>query len=139
MKYNIYFSHFLFFLIKKRYTNFNWIFWPEKGGEQMSVEIIRQIRESEAQSENMKQEAQAKARQILNEARELGTRKQEEIVQEARGQASQIREQAAKEAQARYEEILSQAKAQDQEIEKKALSQMEQAVDIIVGRIVNSR
>lgn len=103
----------------------------------MSLEAIKTVTAAEKNAERVRCEAQVQAKQMVTEAENLG--KQDLALAKARAEeaiASIDRDVSAKSAVA-AEEIAQNTDAACQKLRQEAKSKMDEAVAIIIGRIVN--
>lgn len=107
-----------------------------QGGDIVSIDVIKSIKEAEEKAEQLIRQSLADARQIISEAENQSVKIQEKAIEEAEKRANEIIEQQEKAAEA---EILQMKKSIDQEcskIKEQAEKHFDKAVDMILGRIV---
>ena len=104
----------------------------------MSVDILRSIRDTELEADRIKKQSALDARQVIADANSRSHKLLEQETQEAEQQYAQILEQAGDKAQSRIAELKGEADRECAEIIRCAEGNMDRAVDIITGRILNT-
>ena len=103
----------------------------------MSLEAIRKVTEVEKQMLECKSAAEAEARQILSDAENRGN----QLLQQLREKAAEEGRTCLKEAEARAEaksaEIQKLVLEESNELRRAAEKHLDEAVEFIVGRVVN--
>ena len=109
-----------------------------KGGEEMSLEGIKQVTETEDLTQRQKNEAQARAKQTVAEARGAG----EELLAKARAEAeAQVKgymAEAEERASHHTEQVLEETKQSCGALRQAAEGRMAEAVALIVRRVVDA-
>lgn len=103
----------------------------------MSIEVLKYIKKAEEEAEEIIKKAAADARQIVlqaeNQSRQLLEENESDIENKRKKLISEAEESANAEIKARMEEIARQCA----DIKARAMERIDDAVNIIVGRIVN--
>lgn len=104
----------------------------------MSIESMKRISECEAEAVSIRRQAQADARQTLDQGRKQAA----EIVSDARRQAEEnyrsVLSQAEAEAGDAYDERLRAVQAECESMKLEARARLPEAVKIITGKVVKS-
>mgnify|MGYP001025548908 CR=1 FL=1 len=104
----------------------------------MSIKVIKIIREAEEKAEEIKKDSSITAKQIITEAKAEA----QNIVEEAEKQAESHRESAISKAESEgqllYDSIINNAAKECEELTSKANGNMNNAVSIILERIVKT-
>ncbi|HHZ02528.1 MAG TPA: hypothetical protein GX396_06275 [Tissierellia bacterium] len=104
----------------------------------MSIEVIKVIREAEEKAEEIKKEALSKAKSIVTDANEEAQRILDEAVKEAEFNRKSVISKAESEGQLLYDDIINETKRECEEISNRANDNMNDAVTIILERIVKT-
>ena len=104
----------------------------------MSIEMIKAIRETEAEAEKIKKKATLDARQILSEANEQAYVLQDREIEKAEQQVKKMMDEAEQEASQEIAKIKSDNQKECNLLKKEANKNIEKAVEIIMGRIVKA-
>jgi len=104
----------------------------------MSVDILRDITAAESQAEKIEADAAQKAREITAAARKEASDIKTRLMQEAEKQAAEMLRASEEKALQQISLMDAQIQAQCDDIIKNSGTRLEKAVDLIVGRIVNS-
>ena len=104
----------------------------------MSIESMKRISECEEEAVSIRRQAQADARQILDQ----GKKQAEELVEAARKHAADdyraTLAQAEAEAGAAYDKSLAEVQKECSRMKSEARSKLPKAVEIITGKVVKS-
>ena len=109
-----------------------------KGGENMSLEAMKQVTETEQAARAWKAEAQAQAKRLVADAERDGKARLAQARAEAEAQARELMRQAEERAAAHSDEVMAQARRACGELRSRAESRLEQAADTIVRRVVKT-
>ena len=104
----------------------------------MSIEVLKLIKEAEDKAELIKKEAAQQAKQIAANANAETSRILDEAMIKAESNRSDVIKGAESEAQLIYDEIIKEAEIKCKDIIKGAESNMDNAVSIILERIVKT-
>lgn len=110
----------------------------EKGGEEMSLEAIKQVTETEQQGQQRKAEAAAAAKKAVADAERAGQAALEEARTQAEAQVSAFMKEAEERASKHTQQVLAETGKSCDALRKAAEGRMKQAAALIVGRVVNS-
>jgi len=109
-----------------------------KGGGEVSIEVIKTIREAEEKAETIKKQAAQQAKQIVANANEQAQQVVEEARKAADSTSSNVLKNAEFEGQQLYEDIVKKTGVECESILNKADKNMDTAVNIILERIVKT-
>lgn len=112
------------------------IFASEKGGENMALEVIQTVTQAEAKAKADREAAAAQARQRLADAQRAAKQTVEQTRQQAREEARQMMAQAEEKAAEATREALEQAEKDCEALKQNARERLEEAAQLIVGRVV---
>lgn len=112
------------------------IFASEKGGENMALEAIQTVTQAEARAKADREAAAAQAKQRLTDAQREAKQTVEQVRQKAREEARQMMAQAEEKAAQATREALEQAGQDCEALKQSARGRLEQAAQLIVGRVV---
>ena len=112
------------------------IFASEKGGENMALEAIQTVTQAEARAKADREAAAAQAKQRLTDAQREAKQTVEQARQKAREEARQMMAQAEEKAAQATREALEQAGQDCEALKQSARGRLEQAAQLIVGRVV---
>ena len=108
----------------------------EKGGDILALEAITQIKNVEAEADNIIKDATAKAKQILQQANEDDESQYEKAIVAAKEKCNSIIEKAIAEGQSKAEPILKQGEKDSQDIYNISTEKKMSAVKLVIERIV---
>lgn len=108
-----------------------------KAGEIMPLEAIKLVTESEKQSKEKIAQAELKAKSIISDAENQGAKLLEESIKKADTQCKAFMAKAEEQGAKISNDVVEETKEQQQQLKQLALSRMEEAANLIVGRIVN--
>lgn len=103
----------------------------------MSLEAIRKVAEIEEQVQERKLIAEAEAHQMIADAEKAGAVNVQKTRNEVAENAKLLLKQAEERATEKTAEIQRAAEAESSALREKAAKHMEEAVEFIVGRVVN--
>ena len=103
----------------------------------MSLEAIRKVTEVEKMMLERKAAAEAEARQILSDAQSEGNRLLQRVRDEAAEQGALRLKEAETQAAAKAAEIQNRVLEASEDLRKAAEKHLDEAVEFIVGRVVN--
>jgi vacuolar-type H+-ATPase subunit H len=106
-------------------------------GEKMSLEAIRKVTEVEKQMLERKSAAEMEARQILSDAENQGARLLQQVREEALEEGRAALKEAEKCAETKAAEIQKLVLTESNELRIAAEKHLDEAVEFIVGRVVN--
>lgn len=102
----------------------------------MALELVKEVKETEAKAEAIRREASAQAKQILQDSHKVG----EALLEEAKTQAKALRQEILQRADASIKEDEAkrrqEVEAQGEALAQAAVVQMDKAAEHIVERIV---
>ncbi|MBE6909337.1 MAG: hypothetical protein E7474_07165 [Ruminococcaceae bacterium] len=104
----------------------------------MTMEAIEQITELENRSRAEKADAEARVKQALSEAEREGQAQLQKARHEASDHGKELLRQAEERAAKAAEEIAKRAEAESDALRKAARGRLDEAAEMIVGRVVNS-
>lgn len=104
----------------------------------LAIEALRAVRETEANTVEMRRNARVKARQIREKAEADGEALIKKAISEAQQEAQNIIVRAEAEAAQEAEPIHQEAEAASAQIRKQAKGRLPDAVSLIVERIVKA-
>lgn len=104
----------------------------------MSIEILRSIRQTEAESDEIKKASVLESRRIISEANSRASELIEKARTEAESRARDLISQAEQEADREKDLLLDKVKEECAELKAQAMHKLDNAVDIIIGRIVKA-
>jgi len=104
----------------------------------MSFEAIQKVTETEQANRVKKAEAAAEAKRIVGEAERLGKQLVTQARADADGKVKAMLAEAESRAAERSGKILADNAAACEELKKDAQGRLEQAAELIVGRVGNS-
>lgn len=104
----------------------------------LSMDVLNMIHQAEADAEKIRLDALQKAKDIIRQAGDEGAEILKCSQKEAEDEKNRLIDAAEKGAEVEISKLSSQTDKKCQEIEKAAQEHMGQAVDFIMGRIVNS-
>lgn len=107
-----------------------------KGGGEVSIEVIKKIRDAEEKAEAIKKDGTQKAKQIIVSANTQAQKIVEEAHRDSDFASSALLKKAEAEGQKLYDDIVKKADEECESILNKAAKNMETAVSTIVERIV---
>ena len=108
----------------------------EKGGDILALEAITQIKNVEAEADNIIKDAKVKAKQILQQANEDAESQYEKAIVAAKEKCNSIIEKAIAEGQSKAEPILKQGEKDSQDIYNISTEKKMSAVKLVIERIV---
>jgi|GEM_PF-196698 V/A-type H+-transporting ATPase subunit G/H len=108
----------------------------EKGGDILALEAITQIKNVEAEADNIIKDATVKAKQILQQANEDAESQYEKAIVAAKEKCNSIIEKAIAEGQSKAEPILKQGEKDSQDIYNISTEKKMSAVKLVIERIV---
>lgn len=114
------------------------VFEPQKEGENMSLEAIKQVTQTEAESKQRKAEAIAAARKLVSDAEQAGKEHLKKACAEAEAGAKELMVQAEERSRVRSAEIAAQSKKDCAALCSAAEDRLDQAAALIVRRVVSS-
>lgn len=103
----------------------------------MSLEAIRKVTEVEKQMLEHKNAAEAEVRQMVSDAENSGIRLLQQVREEAVEQGRTCLKEAESRAEAKAAEIQKLVLAESDELRRAAEKHLDEAVEFIVGRVVN--
>ena len=112
------------------------IFSSKKGGENMALEAIQTVAQAEAKAKADREAAAVQAKQKLAEAQREANQTAEQARQQAREGARLMMSQAEEKAAQATREELERAKADCETLKQNAQGRLEEAAQLIVGRVV---
>lgn len=101
----------------------------------MDQETIAQVLDIERQAVQVRDEAERRAEEIVQQARRDAEKRRHEILVEARRQADQIVAEGREEAEARRERLLSQAEEEARRVESLSEPNFERAVSFVIREV----
>ena len=104
----------------------------------MFQEVIDAVSTAESAARAMREEAVLQAKQAAEDAVKAGEAKVREAAQKAQIECAEIIRKAEEDAAQQAEDIISSAKNRIAIMNARAESKMQEAVDFVVGRIVNT-
>jgi len=110
----------------------------EKGGGNMSLEVMKQVTEAEQVSQTRKAEALAAAKKTVADAERAGQAGLEEARARAQEQVKAFMQEAEAQAQKQTDRILTETKNACKALQASAEGRMSQAAALIVRRVVNA-
>lgn len=108
----------------------------EKGGDILALEAITQIKNVEAEADNIIKDATVKAKQRLQQANEDAESQYEKAIVAAKEKCNSIIEKAIAEGQSKAEPILKQGEKDSQDIYNISTEKKMSAVKLVIERIV---
>lgn len=102
----------------------------------MSIDIIRSIKQAESEAEQIIRQSAVQARQIAAEAQEQSYKLVEQSEVEAEEQSKKIINEAEKSVQEETGKIMEKVLRECADIKEQARGKIQDAVDMILGRIV---
>lgn len=106
-------------------------------GENMSLEAIRKVTEVEKLMLERKAAAEAEARQILSDAENRGNLLLQKVRDEFAAEGNACLKEAESQAEAKAAEIQKRVLEESDALRKAAEKHLDEAVEFIVGRVVN--
>lgn len=103
----------------------------------MSLEAIRKVTEVETQMLERKSAAETEARQIVSDAENHGVRLLQQVRDDAAEQGRVYLQEAEGRAEAKAAEIQKRIFEESDELRRAAEKHLDEAVEFIVGRVVN--
>ena len=103
----------------------------------MSLEAIRKVTEVETQMLERKAAAEVEARQIVTDAENQGARFLQQVRDEAAEQGKIYLKEAESRAEEKASEIQKRILEESDELRRAAEKHLDEAVEFIVGRVVN--
>ena len=104
----------------------------------MSLDAIKQINEIEKQADQLVQDAKVKAREIISQAQKDAAALREKIIEESNEKALGAIRDGQKQGERAAQADIKQAEEKCRDIRQEAESRMDDAVSLIVRRIVKS-
>ncbi len=109
----------------------------KKGGEEMALEGIKQVTETEALVRQRKAEALAQAKKTVADARRAGEEALASARAQAESQAKLFLQEAEKKASVHTEQVVEETKRSCEALRQSAEGRMKDAAALIVRRVVN--
>ena len=103
----------------------------------MAIEAIKKVTQIEQDAQKRRDAAAAEGKLLVADAQKAGRKLLEEKRQQAEAQARQMMQQAEAEAAQAAEVILADADKECQALKEAARDRLEQAVELIVEKVVN--
>ena len=103
----------------------------------MPLEAIKKVTESERLSKEKISLAESKAKSIISDAEKQGAELVEESIKRAEAECRKFMEEAEKQGAKISDDVVEETKNQQQQLKQLAESRMEEAANLIIGRIVN--
>lgn len=103
----------------------------------MSLEILKSIKQTEDQAEDLQRQSLDDSRQILSEASNQSYKLQEQAIEDAEKDAKDILLKAEKLANTEIKKLQAEVDKECEEIKNHARKKLDKAVEIIMGRVVN--
>lgn len=103
----------------------------------MAAEAVQKVKQAEEQASEMVRKANDEARELIRKAEAAGLARQKAIIMEANRQKAEMIEQANLKAAQGCADLLREGEAQRQQILNPEPQSFEQAVQIVIERIVN--
>jgi V/A-type H+-transporting ATPase subunit G/H len=104
----------------------------------VTVEILKSIKQAEDEADMVRRQSLADARQILSDAKAEAQKLAEQLLKAAEAEAAAIISQARTAASGEADRMDRAASAESEGIMVQAGSEMDKAVEAIVGRIISS-
>ncbi len=109
-----------------------------KGGENMSIDAIKQVTDTEEQAKVLVAQAQAQAKALVDQARKAGEVQLAEARKAAQAQARERLAQAEAAGAQRTQAALAEYETDCQALKERAQARLPQAAQLIVGKVVRS-
>ncbi len=103
----------------------------------MSIDIIKSIKKSESEAEEIKKQSFDDSRQILSEASSQSYKLMEQIVEDAEKEGKQIIKEAERLAGIEVQKLRDEVATECETIKTHGRKNLDKAVEIIIGRIVS--
>lgn len=109
----------------------------EKGGENMVMDSIQEVTETEARAKERRDAAVAKNKQLLIDAQKEARQIVAKARQEGEAKARQMMAEAEAQAAEATEQVLVQARQACETLKADARTHLDQAAELIVEKVVN--
>lgn len=123
--------------ITKKYI-IHLIFSNKKGGGDLSIEVIKVIKDTENAAESIKKDAYLQSKQIIMDANSNATKIVEDAINQVAINRKNVFKVTESESQILYEKIIEEATNNCTIVKEKASRKINEAADIILERIVKS-
>lgn len=104
----------------------------------MSIDLIRSIKNTEAEAEQLKKQALEDAREILSEASNQSYKMMEQAIEDAQAESKEIIKKAEELAKSDINKLYDEVEEECNTIREHGRKKLDKAIDIIIGRIVKT-
>ncbi len=107
------------------------------GGEKMAVSVLKEIRDAEYEAERIEKKSISDAREIVSDTKREAYEHLESTIQDTEMKANEIMQQAKQQAHGEIVKMNVDVSRECDMIVEQAMTNLDKAVEFIVGRIVN--